>query len=285
MEFPAITVCNQNRISCDKLITVMLDKLKTNDMVDYKILEKMYLISRCGYETLHCRKTLEYYTNHFELFRMPSDNLLNGDDCLSCRTIISEWDDECFHLHEDFPITQAFEFWWKKLGCSDNLLQFEDELELITTTDIPESLTQCIRKPKGFHQPTEREQDNSTDSYQPTGPGSTNVSASLNINVTDSGMDYDQLEDGLEDYSYSDTTNLTEGLQSIANENREITNNTATIPELVQVGYSTLSTGNNVIIIISITITTIIINVIIKITIQSIAHISKDGRLDSRITM
>lgn len=280
LDFPAVTVCNQNRISCYKLLTVMLNKLKENE-TEYNELEDIYLLSHCGSETLGCYSTLESYWEHFNQSEMPPEDLLHGDVCLTCEHILEEWEVAC---RKDPMSVQLLDEWWQKLGCFLNLSQSNGKPEPTDMGEIPESLAVCRENPD-LQQPPSREEkeenstdyfesqnltkeENSTDYFEPQNLTSkensteyfdpqkparvfSHISTIMNLNLNDSAPDADVYQEDLKDQPFSDGIGLRYGQQSTLNEYSEGTNKTTPNPASDKVSYLNLSSLNNIIIIIN----------------------------------
>lgn len=168
----------------------MLDKLQENKTSDYNSLIEIYLLSKCGSESLKCFKTLEYYMEYFIQSGMPPEKLLNGDTCLECETIVYEWDEKCNNDQRN-PPQQYFEFWWKKRKCYDKLSQSQEELKLWTTKEIPMSLQNCINNQNNRDTRTlTRVEESSLDLIQSSSLTSgSNISKSLDLDTIDSAAD------------------------------------------------------------------------------------------------
>ncbi|KAK8377555.1 hypothetical protein O3P69_013890 [Scylla paramamosain] len=167
-ELPAITVCNQNNIQCNRLLSLMLDKLKGNDISLYYEVEQLYLISQCPFKSLKCDKVLQEYQNHFEDGGTVPETLMKGDTCMDCEVMIKMWSEEC---DEGDKVHQSYEFWWRRNECTKNLSIFEDTLKNLKLDSLPDSLAECPRMP---NPPTPMNAENSSqtssgnDSAQPS---------------------------------------------------------------------------------------------------------------------
>lgn len=221
LQFPAVTVCNQNPISCYNLIDVMFEKHKRNESEDYDLLEKMYLLSNCGTETLWCSEMLAHYAKSFNESEMPPKTLLDEDPCLDCEHIHSEWTEYCAASKNSPP--ESFGYWWEKLECFEILTQSEDEMEPMDVLEFPESLDECM--PNNKEPPTVGGEGNYIDYFEYTGTtsGFSNTSVLSNTNATDSPIDsYESEYYGREDPSY-DRTGPRDVQQSTENEYSEPT--------------------------------------------------------------
>ncbi|XP_050715228.1 degenerin-like protein unc-105 [Eriocheir sinensis] len=249
LDFPAVTVCNQNRINCQNLLTVMLKKQKENE-TEYKKLVDIYLLSDCGSETLHCDVTLGYYKEDFNLSEMPPEDLLKGDLCLRCENILSKWNEACKFKNsepsQNLDKLENFDNWWQKLGCFNNLSQSDGNPEPTNMSEIHESLAVCSKTPDPQQPPTgEEREENSTDYFEPQNQTRvlSNISSILNSNITDSAMDADVYEDDLKDQPFSDAIGSRDGQQSPSNKYREITNETTSNPTSDKIRRKRTATG------------------------------------------
>ena len=166
MKFPAITVCNQNRISCDKLLKLMLDKRQVNNTEDYENLEGLYLLSNCGPKTLECNKVLDQYMKHFKVTGDLPSSLLTKDTCLGCMTIITYWNKDCSKSGKESPL---YAFWWMKIECGKKRLNSEkDILMILKMNELPTSLPECPRQPDGPNPPMEDNTESFSSSQTPS---------------------------------------------------------------------------------------------------------------------
>nr|XP_027229740.1 degenerin-like protein asic-1 [Penaeus vannamei] len=145
VNFPAVTVCNQNRISCWKLQERMLKQLSVSvEGEDSTRLVELYNFTRCGVDGIGCSKVHEIYHRFFsrEKGSIP-ENLANKDVCLHCSTILAEYINMCYVENLQKP-TQALTYIWRERDCYSQMknqnLEFGDQI-------IQESLDNCFGVP------------------------------------------------------------------------------------------------------------------------------------------
>lgn len=118
VEFPAVTVCNQNRVNCLKLFAKMLKKasVSTEDD-DFKRLVSMYNITHCGVDSLGCPRVRDLYHQ----FYMESPKGIPAvfrerDACLTCSEILLEYSGECQNSKSHAP-KEYLNFLWQEGDC------------------------------------------------------------------------------------------------------------------------------------------------------------------------
>nr|XP_053631798.1 uncharacterized protein LOC128688110 [Cherax quadricarinatus] len=127
VQFPAVTVCNQNRLSCQKLFNKMLEVLSNTSVNSYVsgsgshlntssdgyTLLVLYNISSCGVETIGCPAVqMAYYSNNFTSGKSIPVDLRQMDYCLYCSAILQSYRDTC-----KSSSTQYLENLWNNLSC------------------------------------------------------------------------------------------------------------------------------------------------------------------------
>lgn len=137
VEFPAVTVCNQNRVSCKKLHENMLDQLSssTNESLPLVLL---YDLSHCGIGSIGCMKVGQMY---YEYYGSRSEDipaiLYEKDPCLNCHIILRDFVNECTHREDELIIPSKYlEFLWQTGQCnekikSEKLTKLMDIVELL----------------------------------------------------------------------------------------------------------------------------------------------------------
>ncbi|XP_042858754.1 uncharacterized protein LOC122244849, partial [Penaeus japonicus] len=119
VEFPAMTVCNQNRVSCRKLLREMITQVSTSAESDETlVLVELYNLSRCGVDSLSCNTVrdeyYEYYESRSEV--IPAIHY-EKDICLECPSILNDYMTMCYEAYETNP---ANDFLWKMGDCFAN---------------------------------------------------------------------------------------------------------------------------------------------------------------------
>ncbi|MPC62451.1 Acid-sensing ion channel 5 [Portunus trituberculatus] len=201
---PAITVCNQNSIQCSKLLSLMFEKMRSDDINLSKDLEQLYLISQCAFKTLKCDLVLLEYQKHLEYLgdtgKIPV-TLMKGDTCMDCEVMIKMWSEEC----EENPLPpQPYDFWWKRNNCTNNFFNVEGVLKSLKLNKLPDSLDECPRQPPA---PMPVSEGNSSLSSMQTSSGNDSAQFSL-----------DDLPEGSQDdsrKSSDDSISSTPGLDEL----------------------------------------------------------------------
>ncbi|KAG7176906.1 Endo-1-4-beta-xylanase B-like 1, partial [Homarus americanus] len=186
VEFPAVTICNHNRLSCKKLTSVMLQRLSENCKYSEDLVA-LYNLSRCGVDTLTCDSVRKIYYSHYRDFNEDIPEILRvNDQCLDCQNILDSFRSACIesleHEHERHPMTDM-EFLWKNLNCYQTLTATSQNSaeELLR---IPQSLGTCLNNNQDSRMPREG-------NSQPTGdyvsPKDSEVTVSSNPGE-DSGL-------------------------------------------------------------------------------------------------
>ncbi|ROT64632.1 hypothetical protein C7M84_017435 [Penaeus vannamei] len=128
VEFPAVTVCNQNRVSCQKLHIYMLAELSSRSN-DSDLLVEMYNVTQCGVDGLGCARIRQqyyvYYTGKQE--EIP-DKLYEKDFCLRCEEILKQYVDECKETEsgkEAVP-SSYLDFLWQRRKCYEKSISLDD---------------------------------------------------------------------------------------------------------------------------------------------------------------
>ncbi|KAK3850465.1 hypothetical protein Pcinc_042832, partial [Petrolisthes cinctipes] len=135
MEFPDVIICNQNRLSCYKLLEFMLKDLSarassssSDDESDYdNALVNFYLISGCGEKGLNCKKVTRgvYYRYYSQANESIPSVLIEKDKCLQCKDISEAYEQFCSEpgMDEKSQVDPELDFLWQYLNCYEKLRQ------------------------------------------------------------------------------------------------------------------------------------------------------------------
>ncbi|KAK4315708.1 hypothetical protein Pmani_013076 [Petrolisthes manimaculis] len=135
MEFPDVVICNQNRLSCYKLLEFMLKEMSARDSSSssddesdyYKDLVNFYLISGCGDKGLKCDKVTResYYRHYSQTNESIPAVLMEKDKCLECKPISEAYEKFCSGLDmgEESQVDPELDFLWQNLNCYEKLRQ------------------------------------------------------------------------------------------------------------------------------------------------------------------
>ena len=122
--FPAVTICNQNRVSCYNLLRETLNTLPENETINVPKIVKdtypllyLYNVSYCGLDGMTCIGPYEIYYRHYSSFNViPKNVLIEMDLCLDCYFI---YDTAMSYVcEENSHWNDALKFVWNFTQCS-----------------------------------------------------------------------------------------------------------------------------------------------------------------------
>lgn len=135
IEFPEITVCNQNRVSCKKLLILSLQYYKYNP-TRFNNYFQMYFLAKCGIDGLGCDTVRDIYYAFKQLGKEIPVKAYNDDECLSCVQLWQSFHTACVsqEMSEDYAsyyIGKLNEYWTQqdcgKKNYSDyHMLHYEN---------------------------------------------------------------------------------------------------------------------------------------------------------------